>query len=145
MNSSNQELNRHSPDRLLSDFDKGRMALWVALAVAAHLVFVGATSVGYIRDKWIDPEGAASRKAAAQKPPAEKAAVASRAGTAALSNATPTAASTAATFQADAGEQIPPDRRDTPMVKRVTEKAEPANIPKQPADIGISIEDTNPK
>ena len=36
---------------------------------------------------------------------------------------------------------IPAGAQDTPMGKRVTEKAEPSEIPKQPEKTGISMDD----
>ncbi|MEI8353288.1 MAG: hypothetical protein WCG22_02130 [Lentisphaerota bacterium] len=52
-------------DRLLSDFMGRRIAFWTLVAVAIHVVVIGVTSLTYIRDTYIDPEGAVERKAAA--------------------------------------------------------------------------------
>jgi hypothetical protein len=40
-------------------------------------------------------------------------------------------------------EQIMHDRQNTPIIKAITEKASPEEIPNQPNDLGISINDTN--
>ena len=55
-----------SPEKLLAPFAKGRIAMWIVVAVALHVLLIGGTSLGFIRDKWIDPEGAEARKVAAQ-------------------------------------------------------------------------------
>jgi len=66
MDDNTKDMTLHSPDRLLYGFSRGRMAQWIVLAIAIHIIFIGATSIGYIRDRWIDPEGAKARKAAAE-------------------------------------------------------------------------------
>ena len=45
--------------------------LYVGLSLLLHLILLGATSVGYIRD-YIDPAGAAARKAAAAEQAAKE-------------------------------------------------------------------------
>ena len=52
-------------DRLLSAFAGKRIAFWTLVAIAIHVVVIGVTSLTYIRDTYIDPEGAVERKAAA--------------------------------------------------------------------------------
>jgi hypothetical protein len=52
-------------DRLLSAFAGKRIAFWTIVAVAIHVVVIGVTSLTYIRDTYIDPEGAVERKVAA--------------------------------------------------------------------------------
>jgi hypothetical protein len=144
-----------SPERLLSGFSKGHMAKWIVIAAAIHVVVIGSLSVSYIRDQWIDPRGAEARKVAAKaaqdalKKAAAKA-VAGKAGAGAAAGASgavaraSSAAATGAVANAAAGgDEIPEDRRNAPVVKRITESAKPGEIPKQPGEIGISIEDTN--
>jgi hypothetical protein len=171
MVTQNEDYSRHSPDKLLVNFSKGRLALWVVLAVVLHVIFIVVTSLGSIRDRWIDPEGAIVRKAAieaarkaAATPPAKavvpkaastNATVASTNAAAASTNAAPAgtnAADAVAVTQtpgqtnvatAKGQEDIPADRRDTPVVKRITEAAKPEDIPKQPDELGISIDETN--
>lgn len=52
-------------DRLLSAFAGKRIVFWTLVAIAIHVVVIGVTSLTYIRDTYIDPEGAVERKAAA--------------------------------------------------------------------------------
>jgi len=147
----------HSPDALLVNFSRSRIGMCVVAAILAHVVLIGATSSGYIRDKWLDPEGAKLRaeqeqlKAAAAKPapPAQAAA------------ATPAAATTAAAAApaAAAGDEVDisslPDSelsqaqlleryKHTRVVQEATAVAKPEEIPAYPGDdLGISIKDTN--
>jgi len=140
-----------SPRKLLAAFSGGRMFFWILTALLIHVVVIGGLSVGYIRDRWIDPDGAAVRKAAAaaavqalkqqaeakNRPPAKSAAT----------NAVPVAASTntvtTAAPVANAGVTIPPDRENSPVVRRITEKTPTNELPRLPGELGISIEDTN--
>jgi hypothetical protein len=140
-----------SPLRLLAGFAKGRIVRWIAVAAVAHVVLIGLLSMGYIRDRWIDPEGAAERKAAAlaAQEALKKEAAAAKApraagatGAVAGAGATTAAVIKATGTSTGTPEQIPDDRKDTPVVKRITEKAQPGEIPKQPDDLGISINDT---
>jgi hypothetical protein len=177
MESQNEDYSRHSPDKLLVGFTKGRMALWVVVAVVVHVVFIVVTSLGSIRDRWIDPEGAIVRKAAieaarkaAATPPAKTVTKAASTNAAAASTNAAVASTNAATAStntppggavvtaaaADTNapahtnvtsvkgqDDIPEDRRNTPVVKRITEAAKPEDIPKQPDELGISLDETN--
>jgi hypothetical protein len=146
----NDDFTRHSPDKLLNVFSKGHLAFWTAVAVAAHLVAMVLTSMGYMRDHWIDPEGAAARKAAAEAaakaksappaPPAKPSAPAAPAGTAAVARV-----ETSTNAVRVGGEAIPADRTNAPVVHRITEAAKPEEIPSKPGELGISLEDTNPR
>lgn len=153
-----REINEVPPDDLLVVFSRGRIVMWMAVAVLLHAVVIGATSVGYIRDHWIDPEGAKARQeAAAAQAAAEKAAAkAALMPKAAATNAPPAAAATnapastaegaAATNGAAAGDDaaVLESRRNTAVVKRITETAASNEIPAKP-DLGISLEDTAPR
>lgn len=158
-----------APEQLLVVFTRGRIAFWMAVAVLVHVVVIGATSLGYIRDQWIDPEGAKLRKeAAAAALAAEKAkarAPVKPAGTnaapqaVAASNApagvvtgaapatatgtvtTAVAGTNAAAASGDEASELAA-RRNTTVVKRITESASSNEIPKKP-ELGISLEDTN--
>ena len=145
-----------SPEKLLSGFSKGHMAQWILIAAAIHVVVIGSLSVSYIRDRWIDPKGAEARIVAAKaaqealKKAAAAKAVAGKAGAGAAASASgavaraSSASGTGAVSSAAAGgDEIPEDRKNSPVVKRITESAKPGEIPKQPGEIGISIEDTN--
>jgi len=146
-------------DRLLAIFAGKRILFWAIVAVAIHAVIITGTSLTYVRDRWIDPEGAAQRKAAieAEKKRLEKEAAAAAApALAGLTNAAAVVSDVDATNATNAADTttekttepgadssvIPPDRADTPMVKRITETAKPEEMPTLGNDLGISIEDT---
>lgn len=130
-----------SPERLMWGFTRSRLVQWTLVAVAIHVVAIGTMSMGYIRDTWVDPEGAARRKAdaeAAMKAQQEKAA--------APAPATPTT-KTGPKDAAPVKDKPADDRtllekhKDVPVVKRITDTAQTNEIPKQPDDLGISIKD----
>jgi hypothetical protein len=148
------------PDELLGVFSRTGMGKFLALAVVIHVALIGGTSVGYIRDR-LDPVGAAERRKqeeaahqAAQKqagaePASAAAQTASTEGTA-VTQGSQGDAQQAKALQKDAGDsavgtesKILEARKETPMVKRLTEVASPKELPKKPNDLGISIEDTN--
>ncbi len=169
-NQYSHELNEASPEQLLVVFSRGRIVLWATVAILIHVVVIGVTSVGYIRDRWIDPEGAKVRKeAAAAALAAEKAkakpiaAVATgtnaafaaaattngahgaTTGTVANVTGTGTVATAAASTNAASNDEkgMLDARRDTAVVKRITDKASSNDIPRKP-DLGISLDETNP-
>ncbi len=139
-----------SPLRLLERFSQGRLMLWIAVAALVHVVLIGLLSVGYIRDRWIDPEGAAVRKAAAaaarealKKEASVVSAPSVSAGAAPLEKAGGSAVTTGAGTGSGSTEQILDARKDTPVVKRITEAATREEIPSQPDDLDLSIGDTD--
>ncbi|NQT86705.1 hypothetical protein HQ560_08080 [bacterium] len=135
------DVERLSPDKLVVGFSRTRMARWLVIALVAHVVFAGATSVGFIRDRWIDPEGAAQRKAAlVAKRKADEAAATASEVEAPAAKVDP---------KAEPEKKGAPDdpaliekHKDAPIIKAITEKAKKEDIPKNP-DIGISIDETN--
>ena len=143
----------YSPDKLLSGFSRGRIVLWMLAAVAIHVAFIGMTSLGYIRDRWVDPDGAKNRKAAAEavlkaekdgdrnvtafeRTPTNGASVATTA-----TNVVPPLVVRPTTTGDEA--RILEERKTTPVGKRITDVAKTNELPVQPGDVGISIEDTN--
>jgi len=130
-----------APEKLVRGFTSTRIMFWVIVAVAMHIAFAAATSVDYIRDTWIDPEGAAQRKAAADAAantePEQPAAP--------VTPPAPSETSTVTTGSPDAtGEAaLLKQRKDTPIVEAVTELPAEDEIPRHPDDLGISIGDTN--
>lgn len=138
----------HSPDKLLEGFSKGRIVFWTAIAVAIHIALIGGTSIGYIRDTWIDPDAAAARKQAAEAALVKKQPVKEAAGPqqgADAASKMPAGQATPATTSAGSEEKLLEERKNAPVVQRITEKAAPNEQPKSPTDIGISIEETNKK
>jgi hypothetical protein len=137
------EIEKHSPPSLLAGFTKTRFAFWFALATVIHVIVIGGLSLGYIRDTWIDPQGAAARKAAAEaaaKAEAEKAHPPTPATppTTNVAVTTPVAAPATNTEAATLAA-----RTNAAVVKAITEVAPTNDIPQQPDDLGLSIKDTN--
>ena len=128
-----------TPDRLIRMFSKSRIALGVAVALVLHIVLFSLGSINYLRDTFIDPEGAAERKkAAAAAANPEPTPTATPAPTA---SATPVPSPTAG---AKTEEQLLKERSEAPVVKAITETAKPEEIPDLPKNDGMSLEDTNP-
>jgi len=161
----NKAVEPPSPRKLLAAFSGGSIVFWILAAALIHAVFIGSLSVGYIRDTWIDPEGARIRKEAIEAADKERKALEDakriRQQKAALSNALlqAIAASNAASSNANASASggtnttsgatvgipgVPEGRENSAVVKRINEKASTNEIPQQP-DLGISVEETNPK
>jgi hypothetical protein len=146
----NQNPATQNLDRLLAIFAGKRIAFWLAVAIAIHIVVIGGCSVNTIYDRWIDPEGAKQRKQAAieERQRAELAAAAAAApAVAGLTNAAAVvrdinAPATPAAATETPPDVIPADRATTPVAKRLTEVAKPEEMPKLGNDLGISIEDT---
>ncbi len=135
MASDPQGIQKHSPDKLLTAFSKTRIMQYFLVAVAIHIVATAATSVGYIRDRWIDPEGAARRKAA-QIEAAKADAPSPKPKPESPKPETPPPAPKEAKTPEEA-------RKDTPVVKEITDLPKKGEIPKSPDDLGISIDETN--
>ncbi|MDP6116211.1 MAG: hypothetical protein QGF00_08050 [Planctomycetota bacterium] len=147
----------HNPDELLHGFTRTSTTSFIILAIVIHAVIVTGTSYPYIRDSYIDPEGAAKRKEEALK--AEKAklkadrdAAVGRAEEAAAKEKAEAAKGEKGKDESETGTDKGADDKtktsngnsDQPQViKDITEKAKPEEIPRNPDDIGISIDDTN--
>lgn len=135
--------------------------LYVGLSLLLHLALLGVTSVTFIRDTWIDPQGAAARKAAAaeqaaKETPASQPAPATTAPAAAATPAPGSAPGSTAAIPAKPAapasnnaaaatgsktDQLMNDRKDTPIVKKTTEAAKPNELPKAPDDLGMGLDD----
>jgi hypothetical protein len=158
-------------DRLLSAFAGKRIAFWTIVAVAIHVVVIGVTSLTYIRDTYIDPEGAVERKVAAAdekkrlaKAKADAAAlsvigtngVAGATGTNGVAGATNTVpVAGAATNDPVANtnsaktrwlEGIPDAATNSAVIKRMTDVAAPEDMPTMGNELStILAEPTVPK
>lgn len=55
---ADQRIDRLSPEALVESFSRSHLLRWFLVALAAHLLLIGAFSIGTIRDM-LDPEGAA--------------------------------------------------------------------------------------
>ena len=129
-------IDRLSPDSLVATFSQSHLLKWFLLAFLIHAIVIGGFSIGNIRDL-LDPEGAKARK--------EAAIAAAKASTAAPAATAATPAQAAPTAEATATAAAKPDAEKSPVEKATTEVAKPGEIPKAPDDLGLSIEDTNPK
>jgi hypothetical protein len=141
-----ENLLTRSPSELLKPFAHGRIGRWFFVAVLLHAVLIGGTSVGYILDRWVDPEGAAVRKAAAEA--AGRAEAATNAPPAAAVPATNAAVAAAAPATAPSADtatdaELLRARGAAPVIQRITGRAATNEIPRQPDDLGISLEETN--
>lgn len=137
MNEQTQNALKMSPEKLMSGFTRSRFSLWMAAAVVVHVIFIGSLSFGYIRDTWIDPDGAAERKAAAEE---LARAAAPKPAPAPAPKPVPAAPTNPPTEQT-----LMEQRKNTPVIKAITQTAATNEIPKQPDDLGISINDTHVK
>lgn len=157
---TNTSLEQYMPDKLLGLFKHSSFTLALIISLGIHLVAIGGTSVGYITDRWVDPEGAKQRKleaqaslqAAAASNLLGKATTATNVPAGTLSNApAATGAATGAAPGAAKGSATPaaatndPNRTNSAIMKQLNETAKPDEIPRSPDDLGISIKDTNPQ
>ena len=141
------DLQRLSPDKLVAGFARTKVFQCLLIAIAAHLVLAAATSVAYVRDRWIDPEGAAKR--AAEKLAAQRAEEAEPAAPRAMAPKGARPATHAAAKPTTASAKAPDDpemtrRKGSRVVDNITKAAKKDEIPKAPDDLGIPIEDTTP-
>lgn len=140
-----QNLSAASRRKMISEMSNRQTIMWVAVAFVVHVVLIGATSLSYIHDRWIDPAGAAARAQAADAAEAQKLASDSASPTATQ----PPVAPPAQPVQADATtpdeKKILDQRKDNPEVKKVTEAAKPGEIPKNPTHQGFDLDDSSLK
>jgi cytoskeletal protein RodZ len=152
----NQSLEQYVPDKLLGSFKHSSFTLALLISLGIHLAAIGGTSVGYITDRWVDPEGAKQRKieaqarlqAAAASNLVGKAAAVSNVPSGTVSNAPAPAGAApgaAAVTSAPAAATNELNRTNTAIMKQLNETAKPEEIPSAPNDLGISIKDTNPQ
>ena len=154
-----------APRQLLAAFTGGRIVYWLAVAVFIHVAVIGALSLGYIRDRWLDPDGAARRKAEADANAAaggtnavagktNAVAPAAADNTNAVASAAadgtnaPAAASNAVVIAKTADEPsdvmgIPAGLTNSAIYKRVTAVAKPEDMPSLDKDSGIPLDDTS--
>lgn len=137
---ADQRIDRLSPEALVESFSRSHLLRWFLVALAAHLLLIGAFSIGTIRDM-LDPEGAAARKAealAAAKAASAPAAAAEPPAAEAKTETTPAQSAAAPAAATEAAPQ-------TPIERATSEVAKPDEIPTAPDDLGIGIDDTNPQ
>jgi hypothetical protein len=137
-----QNLSAANRRKMVSEISNRQTIMWVAVAFVFHVVLIGATSLSYIHDRWIDPAGAAARVQAADAAEAQKLASDSAPPTATQSPVPPPAQTDATTPDE---KKILDQRRDNPEVKKVTEAAKPGEIPKNPTHQGFDLDDSSLK
>lgn len=143
---------RHAPDKLLVNFTKTKFLSYLAIAVGVHLVLMLLTSITYIRVEWFGAEPPATKT---KEEVADKSAEASDEPVAEVDEQTPASESGQKTNEPDdvvremvggsGGARVLKEAKDSEIVKEITETAKPEEIPDVPDELGISIEDTNPK
>ena len=140
MSDEYSDIERLAPQKLLEGFSKGKVFMCVVTAVVLHVVIIGGFSTSYIYYKWINPEAgrlleeqkkkAAAEAAAGQTPAAPK-----KAAEAAGTNKVAAAAKEASGDGGKEGEsqkELLEKHKDAPVVKEITEKADPSEIPAEP-------------
>ena len=131
-----QDVQRLSPDKLVTMFSRSRIALCLIVAAGLHVAVVAATSTKYIHDTWIDPEGAQLRRTAAEQA-REKAKADEKARRRAA--ATQRAASRPAKAKPAVGD-VPERAKNDPVYRATTQKAAPNEIPSEPGDLTVPLE-----
>jgi len=129
-----------SPHKLLRNFSKSRLLRCLFLALLIHAAVIGGLSTDYIYRTWIDPgAGLPQADAAANAADAEDAEAPSGDATLEDSAGNPKGpgSDTKGGSAEDAGDAV----QDAPVVNRVTEKADPDQIPEDPDGLGLSIDD----
>ena len=128
-----QQVEKLSPDALLHGFNRTRISRWFGASVLVHLVVIAATSTMFIYGTfsgWVDPEGAEARQKESEAPGAPGPRSDARDGNAGQPG--------------DASDQMLQEHKDTSVGKDLTETAPADEIPTEPGDLGISLDETNP-
>lgn len=135
-----QNIEDFSPYTLLRNFSKNRVIPGVFLAVILHVAVIGGLSYQFIYTTWIDPSSNApgdegTNDAAADRPDTD--------GATGEENPSAAAAATEDGGKPAGTEPADDTNLDAPVVREITDKANPDEIPKDPDNFGISIDDTN--
>ncbi len=136
MPEADEDVQRLSPDRLMTAFSRSHIALCLIVALGLHIAVVAATSMTYIRDRWIDPEGAELRRIAEERQREARKAAQRRAREARRAAATQRAGSRPAGWKDD----VPARGKKSPVYRATTQRAAPGEIPKAPEDMTVPLE-----
>ena len=140
MPEARQDVQRLSSDKLMTTFSSSHIALCLIVATGLHVAVVAATSMSYIRDTWIDPDGAQLRRTAAEQA-REETKAAERAQRDAKRRAAATRrAATRPAKAKPAAEDVPERARNNPVYRATTQKAVPNEIPSDPGDLTVPLE-----
>ena len=144
------EPEKYNPDENLRIFSTNNLVMWLIVALIAHAVIIGGTSVGYLVNKFTGAEEGKQEEAAA----AEEAGDTDEAAEGAESEDQETpddegagegeAATVEKPDSEKTQEELMEDRQDTDVVRETQEAAAPEDIPDDPEEVPFSIEDTNP-
>ncbi|NQU20443.1 MAG: hypothetical protein HQ567_04105 [Candidatus Nealsonbacteria bacterium] len=127
-----------SPYKLLDNFSRNRVVACIFLALVIHVTVIGGLSTDYIYRTWINP-GANPDEQMAGSPAEDEPGNAKPSGE--TPDETPPAGATGSGHPAKDPPAPSDPRENAPVVDRVIGKADPDAIPKQPAGVGISIDD----
>ena len=150
MSEFDEEMRRFAPHKLLSIFAKTKIVLFLVLALAIHVVVIGGTSVDYVYYRVVFPKKGElrdkARDALKTKEEEHRKKVAADKEAAAESNRLARAAANTNTASTAKGPLTDADRmdaaKDTAVIKRITDTAKPEEMPDDPGDLGITVEDT---
>lgn len=136
-----EEADEVTSDQLLSAFTRGGFLKWVAVAVVAHVVFIAVFSIGSLVKRFA-PEKPAAEEEEAPSQAAQPAPAAQEEAAQPAAAATSSASAAASQDGEETDEEIMRSRSNSPVIQRITEAANPDEIPSEPGDLGISLEDT---
>ncbi len=144
-----KDLQRLSPDKLVAGFRRiDIFVIGLALAVGLHVLVIGGTSYSYVLDK-LDPSRVEKREVEQRERKeadlAAKAAAEAAAEAKPAPNETEPAPEEKPVPEDDPTAGIPGDKRDHPVVRELTETADPEEIPEVPGTTGLGIDETNPE
>lgn len=152
MSDKSDSVERFTPDKLLYGFTRTPFLKYLLLAILIHVVLTAVTSVPYVLDR-IYPERVEAREQARKereraeaeakrpKTPASNASSSSEGAT----NAAPEAAAAASTAAPTSEAELLKAHSNAPVVKQITEMPKAGEIPEAPDELGISIDQTNPR
>lgn len=141
---SEDDIENFAPQKLLGNFTRNRILKCLGIAAAIHVVILAGTSPRYIYES-INPE---AKKARLQREDAAKLKgmneIIDRESPAAKAAREKREAEKAAdgTSTDDGDKDSMANRKNTETYKETVEQADPDEIPEDPGDIGLSLEDT---
>lgn len=142
MSQTPNDIEDFSPYKLLGSFSKNRILPCILLALLLHVLVIGGTSYNFIYYTWIDPDAKPAESATAEQAADEPAEESPSPETGSAESGA--AGDTAAAGNTAGDSSTPADgSADSPVVRSITEEAQPDEIPSEPDGLGISIEDTN--
>jgi len=141
-----QNIEEFSPYTLLGNFSKNRVLPCIIAAVIVHVAVIGGLSYEFIYYTWIDPSANPDKAAAANEPAADESTTDADSDDASdgEDDSSKSGAARKGGDDTEGTKASDDERLDAPVVREITDKADPDEIPDKPDDFGISIDDTNP-